>query len=48
MRFEFHPEALAEYDDAAAYYAGRERGLDLRFIEAVENAAAKVKATPHR
>jgi len=21
MKYQFHPEALAEYDDAAAYYA---------------------------
>src|SRR5580698_3792581 len=48
MRFEFHPEALEEYDAAAAYYAERVNGLDLRFIEAVEEAVAKIRATPLR
>jgi toxin ParE1/3/4 len=48
MRFEFHPEVLEEYDAAAVYYAQRENGLDLRFIEAVEQAVAKIRATPQR
>ncbi len=34
MRFEFHPEALAEYEDAARYYAECQNGLELRFIAA--------------
>ena len=36
MRYEFHPEALIEYEEAARYYAGSVRkvwnfGLDHRF-----------------
>ncbi len=37
MRYEFHPEALEEYDEAALWYAEREPALALRFIEAVED-----------
>lgn len=39
MRYEFHPEALEEYDAAALRYAERESALALRFIEAVEDAS---------
>jgi len=38
MRFEFHPEALSEYEDAAQYYASCQPGLELRFMSAVEHA----------
>ena len=48
MRFEFHPEALAEYDAAAAYYAQRGNGLDLRFVAAVEQAVEKILDNPTR
>jgi toxin ParE1/3/4 len=36
MRFEFHPDALAEYKEAASFYAGCQAGLEQRFITAVE------------
>jgi plasmid stabilization system protein ParE len=48
MRFEFHPEALAEYQDAARYYADCQDGLELRFMDCVESAIRKVVATPER
>lgn len=38
MKFKFHPEALAEFEDAARYYGECQSGLDLRFIESVEKA----------
>ncbi len=38
MRFEFHPEALVEYEEAARHYAECQEGLELRFIAAVETA----------
>jgi exonuclease VII small subunit len=31
VRLEFHPEALAEYEDAARYYAGCQEKLEHRF-----------------
>jgi toxin ParE1/3/4 len=48
MRFEFHPEALTEYEAAAAYYAQHENGLDLRFIAAVEQAVKKILESPNQ
>lgn len=38
MRYEFHPEALDEFEDAARFYAGCQPGLELRFIACVESA----------
>jgi len=38
MKYEFHPDALAEYRDAALFYAERRKGLKLRFIVCVETA----------
>jgi len=48
MRFEFHPEALAEYEDAAHYYAECQNGLELRFIAAVEHVIQQIIETPDR
>ncbi len=48
MRFEFHPEALDEYQDAARYYANCQAGLELRFMDCVESAIRKIVATPER
>ena len=48
MRFEFHPEALEEYDEAAHYYAGQQPDLDLRFIACVENAIELILEDPLR
>ena len=47
-RHEFHPEALAEYEDGARFYAARQPDLDLRFIAAVEDAIAGVCESPAR
>ena len=48
MRFEFHPEALAEYREAALHYAQSQPDLDLRFIECVEQAIRKITEAPTR
>lgn len=48
MRYEFHPEALEEYNEAAFYYARKEPGLDLRFILCVEQAIELVLQDPMR
>jgi len=48
MRFEFHPEALAEYEDAAHYYAECQKGLELRFISAVEHVIQQITEAPDR
>ena len=48
MRYEFHPDALDEYEDAARYYAGCQNGLELRFITCVESACRQVSEAPTR
>lgn len=48
MNYEFHPEALDEYEDAARYYAGCQAGLELRFINCVESALRSVVEAPLR
>lgn len=48
MRHEFHPEAYAEYEDAARYYAGRDPELANRFIAAVEEAIERICTAPTR
>jgi toxin ParE1/3/4 len=48
MRYEFHPEALEEYDEAALWYGEREPALALRFIEAVEDAIRRILEAPTR
>ena len=47
MKFEFHPQALSEYHDAAAYYAARRAGLEREFIYAIEHAIDQVLRAPH-
>ncbi len=48
MRFEFHPEAVREYGDAAAYYASKESALHLRFIASIERAIEIILQDPLR
>jgi len=48
MRFEFHPEALAEYEEAARHYSECREGLELRFIACVESAIQHVLEAPTR
>ncbi len=48
MNYEFHPDALEEYNAAGFYYAHKEPGLDLRFIIAVENAIKRILDDPLR
>jgi len=48
MRYEFHPEAVAEYREAAYYYAGCQDGLEFRFIAAVEHAIGQILEAPER
>lgn len=48
MRYEFHPAALVEYEEAARHYADCKEGLELRFIDSVEAALAKILEAPKR
>src|SRR5256712_13033936 len=48
MRWDFHPEALEEYESAASYYAERDTELQLRFIESIENSIERILEAPTR
>lgn len=48
MKFEFHPEALAEFQDAARYYRVSQEGLGLRFVSCVEDAINQILEAPLR
>src|SRR3989304_6341294 len=48
MRHEFHPEALAEYEAAALYYAERDPPVGRRFVAAVEDAIDRILDFPTR
>jgi toxin ParE1/3/4 len=48
VRYEFHSEALQEYEDAARYYEACENGLGLRFTESVESAIRIILEDPAR
>jgi toxin ParE1/3/4 len=44
----FHPEADAEYADAAQYYAGCGADLGGRFYDEIERVIAEIDNAPHR
>lgn len=44
----FDPEALAEYEEAARYYAAQQPDLDLRFIACIEDAIRLICEAPER
>jgi len=48
MRCEFHPDALAEYQEAARYYGGCQEGLELRFMVSVETVVRQIAAASDR
>lgn len=48
MKYDFHPEALEEYQDAALYYEACQSGLGQRFIEAIEHAIQHIIEKPEQ
>ena len=48
MRYEFHPEALAELEEAADFYAERQQGLGVRYLDAVHSAIRRILEDPSR
>lgn len=48
MRYEFHPEARAEYLAAVARYEDRQSGLGTRFMIEIEDAIQRVVQAPSR
>ncbi len=48
MKYAFHPEALADFEAAIAYYAERDPVVARRFISAVEDAVDRIVDSPTR
>lgn len=48
MNYEFHPEALIEFQQAAHYYEDRQTGLGERFTSCIENGIQKICEEPQR
>lgn len=48
MKYVFHPEALTEYSKAVQYYAEQQLDLAQPFIDAVEDAVYRIRASPNR
>lgn len=46
MKYEFHPDALAEFEGAAIYYSQKHPGLELRFISNVEASIQRILENP--
>lgn len=42
----FHPEALAEADHAAAFYKEQQLGLEVRFLEALNDTISRIRRNP--
>jgi len=47
MNFRWHREARAEVDAAAAFYAQKQPGLALRFLDDLETALRRIQRHPH-
>jgi plasmid stabilization system protein ParE len=48
VKFEFHPDALAEYEEATRHYAACRTNLEFRFISEVERAIQRILDAPDR
>jgi len=48
MNHVFHPEALEEFEEATAFYAQRQKGLEARFIDAIATAIKHASDSPQR
>ncbi len=44
--YRLHPKALQEADEAAAFYRERQPGLERRFLEALDDAIARIRRNP--
>lgn len=48
MRYEFHPEAISEYETAVEYYAERDPALAARFVAAINETLGRIVESPYR
>ena len=46
MKYEFHPEALLEFQDSAVFYEAQQPGLGARFVSAVQSAVDHIIVSP--
>lgn len=46
MNYEFHPEAILEFQKFAVFYESRQVGLGARFIAAVQSSVDRIVAAP--
>ncbi len=46
ISYQFHPEALEEADNAAAFYHMQQPGLEKRFLEALEDVITRIRRNP--
>jgi toxin ParE1/3/4 len=44
--YRLHPEAFQEVDEAASFYKERQPGLEKRFLEALQDAIARIRRNP--
>lgn len=44
--FLFHPDALAEADEAARFYDEQQKGLGKKFVEALTDTISRVRNNP--
>jgi plasmid stabilization system protein ParE len=42
----FHPEALAEAEEAASFYKEQQRNLEIRFLEALNDSISRIRRNP--
>ncbi|ADE15101.1 plasmid stabilization system protein protein [Nitrosococcus halophilus Nc 4] len=42
----FHPEALAEADEAVAFYKEQQPALEVRFLEALNDTISRIRRNP--
>jgi len=48
MNYEFHPDALAEFEAAADFYQARQPELEIRFLDAVHSVLRQIGEAPER
>ena len=48
MKVKFHPEALAEFEEAALFFEQQREGLGSRFVVSVESAILLIQEAPRR
>ena len=45
---QFHPDALDEADQAAEFYRSQQAGLEIRFLDALNDAITRIRSHPER